>query len=524
MSFYEEFKPIRNKIRKYDPFSIIQKTIQILHQLFYSKIASTSKNPWKYFNPWDLLLAIKWVLASYEKSQKSNKNIKENELRIILKKIDILINKHDEKIIKIDSKYPSNEPLIKTCRRMAFQQFWQQPACGRIKGDSFDRSYFLFSIDDYNKSKKLNAMYLEFQRKMGFSISTFYTISFIIYAIFQNSTNRISFTIKDLIPEGCKLKEEEVGNYLKELSFTLEEGGREIKERIKKSEEEYLIFQSYEQTPFTIKPFLARENQYYVLYPLLIDYTLNYYLYDRLKIDCGSKFSSYFGNKFEEYIRKGLQYTEVAFQDENTIKRKLQKNSKTVDFYFEIEEHAFLIEAKSTEMHFKTKISQDTKKIHESLKSSVIKGVKQAYSVANNLGLNKIIHVLIVTYKEHYLAQSECIWKEFLKDNMVKFCQENNIDINIIQYQNIHIVSVDNWDYMVRILKESPLNLIKAFDDYKSHSDDITKYDFIIDKSLNKFLPEKIEPLPFLKESRNHFLANLEKILDDFPKNLPKTK
>ena len=143
---------------------------------------------------------------------------------------------------------------------------------------------------------------------------------------------------------------------------------------------------------------------------------------------------------------------------------------------------------------------------------SVIKGIKQSYHVAKNFKNKKKIYSIIVTYKELYLGGAGKIWNEFLEEALRDFFADQKIDSNLINQDNIYIVSVDDFDFLMKAIKTDHSNLLKILDHATTMDKDGTTGKLLLGDHIKKFLPKNSNDLPpYLAETFKSFNGDMLK-------------
>ena len=497
-TFYDSYKPLRNKIRKYNSKQLILSLINLAHQL-----DRTLVEQWKYFQPCEILLLIKWAISEYDSAEK-DQNLSEAICNGFIKNLKDLFELHRSDAL---SRHSENQ-LPKFLRQTAFQQFWLQPA-GHLTTEIMARQLMLFLPSTLEKSNRINDLFL---KKTGISIKTFFEISFMALARFLDEKNPTISISKDFF-KSCahSFTSDEINIYFKLLSLSFDEAKEEAKADLKKKKDK-LGFQIFEQTPFTIYPFLREGDSFILHSPAILHYVIRYYVYDFLKFHYDSNFLGDFGSIFENYLRLGLDFSQTKYGDEKELKKLLPKDTQLVDFFIESDDNLVLIDAKATEMQNFTRATQDNEWISRTLKKNVIKGVKQCYQVAQHFKNKGKIYSIIVTYKELYLGGVGRIWDEFLKDDLEDFFRDNNIDSSVISHDNIYVISADDFDLFMKAIKHDSSNLIKILDQATKMDKDGSTGKLLLGQHIKDFLPKKDEhQLPYLSQLSDSFYSDMAK-------------
>ncbi len=499
MSFYEDYKPIRNKIRNYNSKELINASILLLHDSSKKPV-----NDWKYYMPWQILLLLKWTLSEYTSIKKPH-TLNQQSFNNLILDLQKIFESHKSDTLSLYSEYQ----LPKFLRQTAFQQFWLQPA-GRITSETLARQLKLFLPESSDKSTKIDNLFYE---KTGISIGSFFEISFMILAKFLDKKNSEIFFTRDYFNEFAhSFTDNEIESYFNLLSLSFDEAKVRALEDLK-VKKDTLELQIVEQSPFTFYPFLKENDKFILQTPALLHYAIRYYVYDYLKKEYGSAFSEVFSKHFENYLEIGITYSGAKYTKEDNIKKLLPKNNQVVDFFIEQEDCLILIEAKAVEMYDLAKAKQDNDILIRDLNNKIIKGVKQSYHVAKNFQNKKKIYSIIVTYKELFLGGAGRIWNEFLGEALEDFFRDQNIDRNLISQDNIYILSVDDFDLLMKAIKIDRSNLLKILDHATKMDKYVTAGKLLLGDHIKEFLPENNsnDLPPYLSETFNSFNGGMLK-------------
>lgn len=345
--YYSEFKPIRNKFRKYQSESIIKSCIDYLHHPTENEFTELQKSPWL------VLLLLKWVLIDENYTRSSKKELSKQEFCNLLNSIIALSN---------FTKLPNNEEGFRLFFRMlAYQQFIYQR---NFSFNHLARQYLLFGNLDKN-----SLIRTQFKEVAGVEISSFIELSVATLA-------RVIVQEKYLIPTKWfsslenSYSYEEVDKFIKCISSSI----LDIRERLiqndngKRNSHEY-----YEQTPFIEFPLISTQHGFLCVHRMVLFRALENYIYDKLKIWNAEKFMRKFGTIFERYVDNTLNYTGLTYADELTLKKHLNIEKKVVDFMVTDNDSNIFIDAKAVEMARQGKVTQSAKIIKDRVKTSIKK-------------------------------------------------------------------------------------------------------------------------------------------------------
>lgn len=161
------FKPIRNRIRKYEPLSLIIATTKILHEIKDSPLEKM-----KHYAPWSLLQIIKWTVIYGEPINYGLKTATRNDIHIILNQIKDLENH-----TKLPSEYSDLHTFLKA---LSYQQFWlQQPPDQSFYG----RERQIIALDAQQNIQK------RFFDAAGIQLSEFFDLAMLLSFYFLSHPN-----------------------------------------------------------------------------------------------------------------------------------------------------------------------------------------------------------------------------------------------------------------------------------------------------------------------------------------------
>ncbi|MGY5351084.1 hypothetical protein ACXGQW_00685 [Wenyingzhuangia sp. IMCC45533] len=391
---------------------------------------------------WHLLLILKWNLEFSEKNYKS-KPATIRDLKNIIKKIDELEMSHQTFLIK------KNHPISKTFTILASQQFIYQH---RAYWDTFARQLIIFN-DLKHKYDISNSFY----SLTGIKLEEFVQISKLIWLLTSNfntkifkydgylSNNLLKFITAIHKPETIKL-------YIDLLSVS--------KETIKKDllEDSRVIrnynLQPFETSFFTRKPFLFYKGKYIIPYKDILQPNFSYFIYEYLKSK-DPEFTTEFGMRLEKYVKLGLKENHIKLITENELKLELGIKNNLVDY---IIEENILIEVKAIEIKPYVSINPKDNLLANEFRKNLVKAyAKQMINVANKLNKFEEYFGVIITYKNLYLGNSFDIWEQFLKEETLKIC--TNEDLRIIPIENLFFIDIKTWDILMQVVKNEKITI-----------------------------------------------------------------
>ncbi len=437
--FYQAFKRIRNKIRRYYPEEIILECIRYLNHPSAHMLAYIRK-----YQPWHLLLLIKWTVLYGEFTSPRRKHLTPSDFQSLIQLFYALNDR-----IKSPSQY---EHLLLFLRNVAFQQFWLQEVPSSVQ---LARQSILFG--DLAENHSLNT---RFKREVGVSIREFIELSIVLLTKFlishENYLTQGWFkSVRHVYSDTA------ITNFLGTLSRDLSS----LRAFFQSSPRpRNLMYEYFEQTPLLQAPLFLYHNRYYSYSKNVLFTSLQNFIYDRLRrIDAGS-FMNKFGKIFEKYVEKGLTYSGVRFLSENDIVMNLGADGKIVDFLVITNDANVFIDAKGVEMGYLGQVSDKPEVVYHRTQSSVFKGIKQGYATAKQIYNSKIPSrepnnnfLILVTFKDMYLGSGreyQIITGAKLTEVVKQFGGKE-----WIPFQNMFFLSVDDMDLLVECVRAQKVSL-----------------------------------------------------------------
>jgi len=390
---YENYKPIRNRIRKFDANTLVSRSVHKLHE-----IKDFDTLEFKGWSPWNLLLLIKWTLLDGH-FESGRKPATFDHLAALVKMTHDLFG-----IGRMPSEYSSTSLFAKN---LIFQQEWLQrrPSMADVgrQIELFVRSKERDRIDEiFTKASK------------GIHISDFLELSFALGSKFMGGIPSAPHVDESFFSTVAHSYSADTVRLFLEL-LSLDIGG--ARQFIENEDKRVRDFDSrlYEQSPLPKKPLLRTRNGRFVVYsPNILSSCLGNLAYDIMKDSSPEAFSKLFGESFERYVRLGLESLSTHFHDENSLRSLLGTTSRVVDFLIPFQGANVLLESKAIELSPQARVSPDSSVVQNALRSSVIKAIQQGLVVANRLqdtalpGVNSsaTTFLLIVTFRNLNLGNS----------------------------------------------------------------------------------------------------------------------
>jgi hypothetical protein len=429
-------KPIRNRIRQYERDAMLNIAMTVL-------LENEKEIP--HFNgyvPWECMLLIRWILQYGS----PGKHLKPPTIPIV----NSLLNDIKELYNHPSANRGLPLSLHKFMRRSVHQQLSYQVPPHEMKYCA-GRQIILFTEigEKYGVNQK-------FEEKTGLSITDFLGISVAVFSILLDNTCALKpkFLYPAFDPDKVQKYFDLVAVEPVQAKTYLDEDAKQKKKRF--------VFQLYEVSPLWCKLFLKKEDGYVVFSKCLFQYFFVNFIYDFL-YNLPDRFDK-FGDIFEKYVRQQLETQGFLPILDKSWTKILGKNISAPDFTICQDDATIFIETKRKHLQEDTKILQTNDAFACHLDDSVVKGVLQIYSLANEILKSRPERVknfdnfygVVVSYKNDYLRGGQQFWDEFLRDEVVPQLNERGIDPNLIPPENILVLPIDEMDDLMAFLAVHP--------------------------------------------------------------------
>jgi hypothetical protein len=485
MSSYDQFKRIRNQIRKLDTLSLVSAATTKLHEIEISPIEK-----WEGFLPWRLLLIIKWGFE-YGGENYPLRNVDEN----ILAKLMNLLDEFEGTETNPFLGHQSIVGLQKFLRTLAFQQFWLQYKLGTWV---IARQKVLFC-----DLPSEHPIHITFEQSMnGLRMIDFLELGWLLWSWVVRESKNIEFQ-PEILFQNIAYPTEDILSFCNAISLSPDEVKKFLHKRKQAIENPY--FQLSETSPFIRYPVLRLGSKYLVYSQQLLKETLSNILYDVMKTEGGSELTEKFGFILEKYTERGIASISPDYLSEKELSRAFP-DEKVVDFLMPFSDLTLFIEVKAIDMKPIVKVYPEDKSLRRELKDSIIKGTIQGFSLAKSISHDSDsfdiqsrsnIFLMIVTYRNLYLGSGEVIWDEFLKDSVNPTLIAKNISIDLIPPEQIIILSVDEFDQFISVLWQCSVTVSDIFSEMLEANKDLETRKWMFSQHLGKF-QNKDPKHPFL--------------------------
>jgi hypothetical protein len=441
-SFYDQYKPIRNKLRRYFPESVLKACIERMNQFSLKSVDGMMAMPWL----WIVLL--KWSLIESSRENKSHKKITRQELADLQWPL-VKLSNHT----RLPTQY---QPLELYVRAITYQQNQYQRL---VSVNGLARQELIFGESQDNDFFKT-----EFFAKHGIRLNRFLRISAFLISILEIK-NKANFNTFDL-PVGI-FGAAEIDDFLSTISIDIDEIGPTL-EKLSPAPRKYTEF--FEQTPFLSFPIVKIGSEYWCINRKVLSQCLDYFVYDTLKE--ADKFSDKFGKRFENYVGKIIEMTGVAFRRESELKRELGDGSKLVDFLIHSGDANIFIDAKGVDLAARAKVTHLSEVLKGAIKSSLLKAIHQGQEVKKNLERINVCewiiqspannYLFVVTYKPLYIGNAGLL--DHLIDGEVSRTISEYPSNTRIPLENIYFFSIDEFESLMHLVEKGKISIVEAIE------------------------------------------------------------
>lgn len=456
------FKPIRNKLRKFTYDSLCSQLLKIL------KDSENSDKPIAFWQP---LLLLKWTLE-FSESDHRRKVVERKHIVSMLNQLEELENSHRPFDLK------KNSRVSKTFTILSHQQFFYQE---KVWHDSFYRQIIIFS--DLNHKHDINS---SFKKETGLDILEFIQIFYITWLTIHFDKDELSY--HGFLREGVRellvqiFTAEKMDLFLNLMTVSKET----IKPCLENDTRQMRNYdlQVFEVSFFTRKPFFLYQNKRIIPHRDILNYTGNFFIYDFLK-NRDEKFPSEFGIRLEKYISLGLNEIQLPHIREKEIRSNY--NLKRVpDFLID---EQIIIEIKGIELKPQIAINPIDEVLGNEFRKNLVKAYKdQIIPLAAKLK-KPDKWAIIVTYKQLYLGNSQDLWEQFMSSEI------DEKQTSVLPVQNLFIMDIRTWDRLLQIIKSTRVPLVKILKKVKKDDSKPGSKKFTFNMHLDEYGEVKLDLL-----------------------------
>lgn len=441
--FYERYKPLRNKLRKYSPESILEACIEKMNKFDQGSVEGLLAMPWLW------IVALKWAFIDVGTSFGSSKKITSKELE----GLNLLLVKISNYAL-LPTQY---KPMELYTRAITYQQ---APYQVLIAAYGLARQDLMFGKCQENEFFKA-----DFHGLHGLPLEVFLRLSGILVSMLEVN-NKLKFSMLDLPLQ--LFEKEHVVRYLESISINIEVLGEKLSEASPGPRRPKEFF---EQTPFMSFPLVKVGDIYWCVNRKVLMQALNYFVYDTLREK--SKFSDKFGKRFEGYVGSIILGSGLNHRVESDLKKALGSDSKVVDFLVTSEGANFFIDAKGVDLAARAKLTHLSDVLKGAVKSSLLKAIVQGQDT--NLRLTefecsdpvikprKENYLFAVTYKPLFIGNGEFLNHLLGGEEVERILGDYPLSSQI-PLSNIYFFSIDEFEWLMHLVKENKISLVNAIE------------------------------------------------------------
>lgn len=479
---YAHYKKARNQLRRFEPGSVIQHFVDALYRAHTGGV-----DVLKYYQPWNILLAIKWTFQELDGLSHRRPHASLNDVHKIL---NIL---HE---LEGDVPLPSQiGNIMLFMRRMAFQQFWRHPP----DGSALARQEALFG--ELPPGHQFNTQFLN---ATGVTITEFLDLAFALLALVITDNPPRAVGRADFANIEPRLKPRSLDGFLQQLSRTPQELHDWLNEPTirEASVSDQLVLPN----PLIRAPLLNANGLYLVYYPPLVFRALEESIYRTLRSADPAAFMQKFGPLFERYINRCLTDTGLSFTAEAEL-RQMLPCGKCVDFLIVEDGCNILIDAKGVEMSPLGRVSYQAEVVYRAMKESAMKAVVQGMETAQRITASppdspwgRSEHfMLVVTFEQLNLGCSSYL-ASTLGDSLTSNLSRQFGATLPFPLENVFFLSVSEFERMLECVRAGATTLLKVLKHAKQDDASPQTQKFHFGQHLES-LCAPADRLPFIEAS-----------------------
>lgn len=443
---YSKYKAVRNRIRKYTSTSLIREALAVLHEAHVGGVEVIAK-----YQPWKVLLMVKWVLQEFDSLAHRRQAAGRNELHQVLNEVFLL---EDEGLLPSQFRHPT---LF--LRQLAFQQFWLKWAPDAA---ALARQEALFTELPENHLFKR-----KFKEKTGLSIADFTLLSFALLTLVLHEPMPRTLKREDFAVADAALGRGALDAFLKYLGKSVQElsewlGGENF-QGIAVADQLILT------TPLIEAPLLRGAGVYFIWYPSLLLWALKSVVYRTLRNADPTEFGNSFGRVFEDYLARCLTDAGVSHMREEHLIAALPGNGKCVDFVVLEGDCTVLIDAKAMEMSTLGRVARTAEAVVRAVKGSVVKAMVQGLAMDRRLKAGghavpvgtEETFLVVVTFGELYLGSNR-EFRSLFGENLVPRLERDFGAPLPVPIENMFFITVDEFERLLARVQAGQTTIVHA--------------------------------------------------------------
>lgn len=475
---FPDYKKARNRIRKFEPLSMVALLIDCLH-----KAHTGGEEVLKTHQPWHILLALKWTFQEMDGLCHRRPPAKLNDAYLILNTL------HDA-VPPFDFTHPT---LF--MRQFAFQQFWifQGP-----DGSALARQEILFGQLPANH--KFSRQFLSLT---GITISEYLDLAFSVMALFISTENRRHIDRSDFRTLESTTDPKKIDSFLVHLSKTPAQLHVWLNDTSIKNVP--VVEQMVLPSPLMSVPFLRMGNRLTAYYPPLVYRALEQAIYRPLRTIDPAAFGGTFGLMFEAYIGNLMKDAGLTFLNEAALKSRLTGEGMVVDFHLVEDNCNLLIDSKGVEMSAPGRTATSAHSLYSATKRSAMKAVGQGMDTLARIRKTPAGHwgtgetfLIVVTFESLYFGTGSGLG-EIFDDTLVADLQ-NQFGLPFpFPLENVFFLSIREFEDLLARVRTGRTTILQSLRAAKAADADRTTRKFEFAQHLMA-QGEVSERLPFIQQ------------------------
>lgn len=502
-AYYDAYKTIRNKIRKYDPDALIDSCFNYLREPVREQLEYVKRHPWL------VLLLVKWTLLDDEALTRARRPPNRSEFISLVNQVLAI-----EDRVRLPTEF---ESLTLFFRAIAYQQFlYQRRASPIVVGRQI--LYFAALQDDHYIAHTFASL-------TGMKLRPFLLLSQALVLAFAEPDNRRFIDASWFSTLGKSFSLGDIEKFLSLFATSrsdIRESLRALDVAIRKSGAQPRNASEYfEQTPFLDWPLMRRFKVYECVDVHLLDACVGHFVYRRLKEHDAGRFMAHFGPIFEDYVRKAIVHMNLPFREEKEIAASTGKKEKpsVIDFVVYDGNSRIFIDAKAVEMHYRGKVTHSMAELSKNLDSSLLKAIKQANSTMQVLadldaaqGIERAPQgesdfLVVVTESELYISNGMDLASAVGQETLNQILPTDPTK-PAIQLDHMHFLTIYEFERLAAAVNSNQLGFAEALTRAREENLYPETRRMVYDQHLSDWGVRKIAPNYVIQETT----VNLNKL------------
>ena len=473
MDFFSLYKEFRNRLRKYQPRSIVRKSMDYLWQPVNSKLEELKKCPWQ------VLLLVKWALQDPDASDRSGKEISLGEF-------------HDlrQRLYDFPKRMSLSTPggLHLFMRRLLRQQleFQHRPS------QAFVREAAL--LGELSMEHPLRLL---FREKTGLDPLQFVDLAFGVYAAVME--NKRTFTTNwfstlrpgygnqciDAFIRGISRDYEELMTFCRSIPGDNERRASEF----------------YESTPLKRFPFLRTGANLEYWHPMVFYRGMEGFVHSVLS-EAGQDYIDRFSKLFEGHVLSEIQRTGCVFFGEEQLRDVIPSEQQVPDALISFPDVNVFVESKCGLFDESVMVAGHPKILAHKTKAlqtaiaqgwSASVGLRTAGKASNDVLNASKDYLLIITNKKLNASRGTTLYQMYPAGKLDYPCREAEIYLPL---QRTYVLSIDDFERLMTVLGKPGFDMPKFLNRCVESDNDPSTAKFFFEQHLNdSHIPTEYSPL-----------------------------